>query len=248
MALPDSAELSGDPCTVETPSTERSVAPRRSAIHLALWGLGAICFFAIHEFVIHGLDPWPAAGELMRICVVSLTSGVAWGTILAAPAWRKQGYRFPTYGGEWLLIIAGFLALMQMSSDVVLATVNEPPIWLLNRMLNVSLLGVGILCYWLFCGWKTSRPAWTWFFGGMAVYLTALAFAGSPLSPDVRAALWPWLQLGGQVVLFMLLAAAVSFDLQSSVPAPWTHWLGVGVYLINLASRVIEFVASQNQV
>jgi hypothetical protein len=132
------------------------------------------------------------------------------------------------------------MTLSSVSGQLVAVTVEDPNAFSLLRGLisRGFLLVTGILCCWLFFGWRTSQHLWTWFFFGVAVYLTVMA--GALWAASLDSGLFTWLPFAGGLVLFMLLIGAVSADLQMPHPLPWTHWLGVVAYLVSLAARVVE--------
>jgi hypothetical protein len=162
--------------------------------------------------------------------------------MLAWPLWRKQGYRFPTYGGEWLLVVTAILTILRDSASFLVALAEDPlsVTWLFQLMAGTGILGSGILCYWLFCGWKTSQPMWTWFFFGLALRSTIMAYVVFVASPSTAATVLPAFRviaLAGALILF---AAAVSADLPARHSLPWTHWLGVAVYVVNLGTQALQ--------
>src|SRR5204862_6964901 len=85
-----------------------------SAVHLVIqrqW---------IKAFLPQGADPGDAASIFLT--AEALCAGPALATVFLWPAWRARGYRFPTHGGEWLLLIFAGFTMLETMSRMTLAT------------------------------------------------------------------------------------------------------------------------------
>jgi hypothetical protein len=218
--------------------------PRLSVMHFVLWAASfAICFLA-HLFLFSRFEFWPEFHRIAIIGIYGLTMGTVCAALLAVPGWRAQGYRFPTYGGEWLVIIEGIVTVMTVVGrfTIIRAEQSGGDLWLLPVIMDGTLLAVGSLSCWLWVKWKTAQREWTWFFCGMAMHITISAFVLFVAPSAVADVLFPWLRYATQFAVFLLLSIAAAADLRARQELPWTHWLGIAVYVVNMAGLILDYL------
>ena len=125
---------------------------------------------------------------------------------------------------------------------IIRAHDSQGDLWLLPVITRGTLLTVGVLSLWLWVKWNTDRREWTWFFLGMAMHATLTAFVLFVAPRTFNEILDPWLKYGTRFAVFLLLVNAAAADLRSRESLPWTHWLGIAVYMGNMAGLVLDYL------
>src|SRR5438128_1967146 len=95
------------PLTTDGPPT----VPRRPSVpplgirHIMLWTACTAGVLVIWRAI--GLQATEPTFQQMLAAAGALVAGPALASVLLFPAWRAGRYRFPSFGGEWLLLVMG---------------------------------------------------------------------------------------------------------------------------------------------
>lgn len=156
------------------------------------------------------------AGSLIlgSIAIAGAWTCVGWGVF-----WRRQGFAFPKYPGDWLLIIVAFstVALVAELIGVFLAFFIEEDL----LAIYYPLAALALLAFWLllnFRGIKYYADTVAW-----RVVFVAMMVLGMTTAFNVSANLI--------VGVLICLAWAAWSDLRNQIARGWTHWFGVVVAL-----------------
>src|SRR5437879_6422693 len=99
------------------PAPVVSSAPRLRIAHIMLWTACTAAYLAVQRL-------WPPEcsvrvgdARLAFLAAFAFLAGPSLAALVLLPVWRRAGHRFPSYPGEWLLLISGaFLVLMMLVS------------------------------------------------------------------------------------------------------------------------------------
>jgi hypothetical protein len=150
--------------------------------------------------------------------------GPALGALYLWRRWHARGIRFPLYGGEWLLLIFGGLALVDALARVMLTRLDRGyTVGVFSALILLAgLLTLVALMLWLATSQHRLPERWRVFFV-VKVLALALAVFDPPRGVAIFLAFLEFLTLSIVAVL----------DLRAPRRFPWTHWLGVAVCLGN---------------
>jgi hypothetical protein len=213
-----------------------SVPPLRIAHVMLFTACSALHLVVQRQWLQAFLPAGAGPGDAVSIFLTAeaLCAGPALATVFLWPAWRARGYPFPTHGGEWLLLIFAGFTMLETVSRMTLAAGGASREGVVEGMYFLGLVICCVLMFWLAGSPRRLPVRWRVFY-----LLTALAY-GFAL---VRLVLNPWfdapiLVIPGLAILFFL----VILDLRASRRFPWTHWLGVAVFLLNAVIEVTQYV------
>jgi hypothetical protein len=206
--------------------------------------------------------------SLNFIHIYSVGLAILWGPALAAlvswPFWRRRGYMFPVHGGDWLLLVVGIGAALVIVRALTLAYFD----WLMGgdsrgtfSTLNIHLLidaataTIVLVAYGAATICVKSTP-WRIALGLLAAAQFVAAAAHAQYAVNAFTSDDPF-GVSHEGWLLMLTRIVYSFrglgltapvilvstsDLIRRRPLPWTHWLGVGVWLAARALHLLQYV------
>ena len=219
------------------PAFTRPTAPPLRIAHVMLFTACSALHLVVQRQWLQAFLPagaGPSEMVSMFLTAEALCAGPALAAVFLWPAWRARGYRFPTHGGEWLLLIFAGYTMLEMVSRVTMVTGGASREGVVEGMYFLGLVIGCVLMFWLAGSPRRLPVRWRVFY-----LLTALAY-GFAL---VRLVLNPWFDAPILVIPGLaILLFVVIFDLRASRRFPWTHWLGVAVFLLNAAIEVTQYV------
>jgi hypothetical protein len=159
--------------------------------------------------------------------------GPALGGLLIWGARLRRAILFPRHPGEYLLVVEGMIALLSLETGFlapllieVLDQYDEPPIVFVSFLgvLLVSFHLAGVLV-WYFAGRWIGTGAW-----GMFFFLCA----GAQLLGSCNCGALSFLVVGHCELDLLISPIPVVLAVKEhrrGLRYPWTHWLGVGIWL-----------------
>ncbi len=237
----------------------RPSAPPLAIAHLMLWTACTAAYLAVQRVWFPELGGQFAGTGLVFVAASALLAGPGLAALLLLPAWRRAGYRFPALPGEWLLLLSGCGIVLSALESLVLGAIGETSAFStatqpsddqfftgfrVSAALHCGVMTFLAVVAWLAFASLKGRIAWRCFF----FFLTGLLAFGAVWVPgesfDPRFWLLSWLFLSAVVIcLSIALLLAVARDLWKRSGLPWTHWLGVIVFVLEAALGIAALAA-----
>jgi hypothetical protein len=203
--------------------------PRLGIIHFLVWMACAAVYLGMNRVwgarvVACGLqDP----EEMVFVGLKGIGAAAALGGLALWAARRSRDWRFPRYPGEYLLVVLGVSALLSLVvfvTSLAFDPSNSFTVFFLSNVSSVLSPIPALLLVWAAVFVKVPRWRWLFYVSAASQLLPALGSSGIAfrcfhLHEFVFYAVWAWL------------AVVVISDHLRSLRYPWTHWLGVAVYL-----------------
>jgi hypothetical protein len=211
--------------------------PRLGIIHFMGWMAATAACLSTHQVVLRWLKgTGHAVSDPVSLSVHQVAgaigAGLAVGFVVMMLVRRRRGFAFPSYPGEFLAILQGFLVILSYAALAALgAGVHET----LGQWTITLVWGVPqCIVLTLFATWASRTlhlRRWRVFFVGFAV-LTVLLFVleytytlpSFLFSMSLNPA---WMECGIKIAMPVLLAVALLGDRRNGADRPWTHWLGI---------------------
>src|SRR5438105_8810694 len=102
-----------------TATPQLGSAPRLRIAHIMLWTACTAAYLAVQRLWLPEGSSRVGEARLAFLAAFAFLAGPSLAALVLLPVWRRGGYRFPSYPGEWLLPISGAcLVLMMLVSFV----------------------------------------------------------------------------------------------------------------------------------
>jgi hypothetical protein len=221
--------------------TQRPGPPRLKIAHLMLMtACSAVYLLLQRQWFSRGTIAASGAGLGFSIADAVL-AGPALAAVFLWPAWQARRLRFPVHAGDYLLLFAACLVVLKATARTAILAADDTPYssWLLLRFASLGYAFVAAaMCYVAFTHcWR--RPLWGLVF---CFYFASLVLttAGNEALGLGRIDGW-WLAVAALCWMTALTVAVIS-DIVARFRLPWTHWLGVTVFLLNEGVSLAEYV------
>ena len=202
--------------------------------------------FGLRRFVLR----LPPSGEATLAETLRAIASVAEGTALAGlwlaiSRWARGG-RFPGYPGEWLWLAAGTFTATSLLAPVFREIVRNVlgldftfvyANYLVEFIAFVVAAIRGERGRWQ--SWMVSRTI----AGAVVLYVFFGFEVSSGPGPFARAAAMVAAAVVLALPLFSLIVLVVA-DLARRTAYPWSHWTGVGAYLLGFAALIVDAASS----
>ncbi len=257
---PDESRLtSADLSEIEmsAPAPEELESPRLGIFHLLALTACVAAYLGVTQTLSRATQQGtPPIGGLAAATgsAHAIGAGAALAGLILFAVRRLRGLRFPTHPGEYLLVILGVGAVLDLARSTLVTLLIFSGNFPIERtqwvFVTIELGTFGIkaaMLIWALVCVKVRR--WRAFFLAVPVVnvaaiasVTFLARTMSPQNIVVASA-------GVPVLLSVVLAVVVIRDHAEGKRYPWTHWLGVGTHFWLDAARVgmllLEFLPVQ---
>jgi hypothetical protein len=236
-------------------------APRLAIVHIMLWTACTAGFLGVQRQWLSGVNHQFRDADLVFDIAFAFLAGPGLAALCVLPVWRRAGYRFPTHGGEWLLLMSGCLVVLVVLGSLALRVLftsgellrmSDPydygslALFLkVSKAINCAVVTILAIVSWLAFVSLRGRTAWRWFFFALAVPLTLFGILSSTeliasstllLDPPEWVA---WTGRGLAICLPVVLLIAMIRDFRSPERLPWTHWLGVAVIVLQVGTFIL---------
>jgi len=230
-------------------------APRLRIAHILLWMACVAVDLAVLRLAPGGVDSMGARVQAMTVAS-SLAPSLGLAALVILPFWRRAGYRFPTPGGEWLLIICGLYGVYGALSVLTYRAIvgSEQPANLhsatITRIIEAhavimgGIMTIAAALAWMAFARLKWRTAWRCLFFVLASLMTLYALsAGLELIKQRH-----FFDFGPPRVIMravqycvpVALVIAILRDLFTRRRLPWTHWLGAAAFAAHIGIIVVE--------
>ena len=103
-----------------TATPQLGSSPRLRIAHIMLWTACTAAYLAFQRLRLPEGSGGLTDGRLAFAAAFAFLAGPSLAALLLFPIWRRAGHRFPTYGGEWLLIVTGcFVVLLMLTEKLI---------------------------------------------------------------------------------------------------------------------------------
>jgi hypothetical protein len=218
--------------------------------HLMACSAATAVMFTLWRTVAPPIDMLGGARAAMMAVWGGLTSiGVTFA--IFSVYWHSRGYAGLTQPGQWLLIGFAIAVLRSIASMLFVAVVRaDSDLWLPYRVVTALMSSSIIpLVFYLCCAWKVADTrAWRMAFvvlGVVPIVGSALMFYqawGISISGMYSAAVASEIVQNATKMIAVGLAALG--DRSGALQRYWTHWLGVGLFVLVCVSSVLGTVIS----
>lgn len=236
-----------DDLTSRVKSTDNpGVDPRLSVRHLLIMVACVAAYLSAIRTVAHFSGDSPKGFlEPAMWTVVGVGRGIGLAGLVFLCVWRAKERLFPRYGGEMLWCLAGIQALLSIIQSIVLTMAHTSEFGAAIFLFQCLQWAVGASAY-LYAIVQVNTRRWR-------IVLVAIAAAGlatllftywmamfrgalpSTIDPATIHTVPRLLAVG-------CIAAAARVDLREQPTPPWSHWIGILLYILDFLTVAVWII------
>jgi hypothetical protein len=224
---------------------DASLHDRLGIVHLMMWAAATALYMGVQRLLIPPQFVTNLQGvQLASMVAEGIGGGAAIaGVLLALGRWFKH-MAFPIHPGEWLWLVVGLKIIVSLAISASLLV--------LNYLAFPIVFGLSAILF-LFGAVGSRRFAlWRVFFlvacsvsavqCGLVLVKPGLFFssAGNPTSDLMR---FTALFFAEPMLPLAILIVPLWHDLKRRESLPWTHWAGMGAYVLHGCAITASFIA-----